>query len=152
MHLVNIFPDSWNFLDGPFIGMFIAKISKGRSVREVIFGMMGWGSLGCSLFFIILGNYALELELSDKYPVVDHVNELGQSSAIAAIIELLPLGSLLLALLAVIGVIFAATTYDSASYTLAASSCKQLEAEEDPKRVLRMYWACLLYTSDAADE
>ena len=69
--------------------------------------MMGWGSLGCSLFFIILGNYALELELSDKYPVVDHVNELGQSSAIAAIIELLPLGSLLLVLLAVIGVIFA---------------------------------------------
>ena len=54
------------------------------------------------------------------------------------------LTGLLLALLAVIGVIFAATTYDSASYNLAASSCKQLEAEEDPKRVLRMYWAIFL--------
>ena len=139
-----VFYCAWAIALGPFIGMFIAKISKGRSIREVIFGMMGWGSLGCSLFFVILGNYALELELSGKYSVVDHVNELGQSSAIAAIIELLPLGSLLVALLAIIGVIFAATTYDSASYTLAASSCKQLEACEDPKKMLRMYWAIFL--------
>ena len=33
---------AWAIALGPFIGMFIAKISKGRSVREVIFGMMGW--------------------------------------------------------------------------------------------------------------
>ena len=139
-----VFYCAWAIALGPFIGMFIAKISKGRSIREVIFGMMGWGSLGCSLFFIILGNYALELELSNKYPVINHVNEFGQSSAIAAIIEILPLGSLLLGLLAIIGVIFAATTYDSASYTLAASSSKELKENEDPKRVLRMYWAIFM--------
>ena len=121
--------------------MFIAKISKGRTLREVIFGMMGWGSLGCSLFFIILGNYSLNLELSGQYPVVEHVNELGQSSAIAAIIEILPGGSFLLVFLAIIAIIFAATTYDSASYSLAAGSTRYLKADEHPSRNLRIYWA-----------
>ncbi|MEC8955815.1 MAG: BCCT family transporter [Pseudomonadota bacterium] len=139
-----VFYCAWAIALGPFIGMFIAKISKGRSLREVIFGMMCWGSLGCSLFFIILGNYSLDLELSGQYPVVDHVNQFGQSSAIAAIIELLPMGSLLLVFLAIIGVIFAATTYDSASYALAAGSTKRLKADEEPQRNLRIYWAVFM--------
>ena len=139
-----IFYCAWAMALGPFIGMFIAKISKGRTIREVIFGMMGWGSLGCSLFFIVLGNYALNLELTDQYSVVAHVNQLGQSSAIAAIVELLPMGSLLLVFLAIIGVIFAATTYDSASYALAAGSTKKLQANEEPQRNLRIYWAIFM--------
>jgi BCCT family betaine/carnitine transporter len=139
-----IFYCAWAMALGPFIGMFIAKISKGRTIREVIFGMMGWGSLGCSLFFIVLGNYALDLELTDQYSVVAHVNQLGQSSAIAAIVELLPMGSLLLVFLAIIGVIFAATTYDSASYALAAGSTKKLQANEEPQRNLRIYWAIFM--------
>lgn len=136
-----IFYLAWAIALGPFLGMFIAKISKGRTLREVIFGMMGWGSLGCSLFFIILGNYSLNLELSGQYPVVEHVNELGQASAIAAIIEILPGGSFLLIFLAIIGIIFSATTYDSASYSLAAGSTRYLKADEHPSRNLRVYWA-----------
>tara|TARA_B100001146_G_scaffold216922_1_gene220921 strand:- start:220 stop:1209 length:990 start_codon:yes stop_codon:yes gene_type:complete len=136
-----IFYLAWAIALGPFLGMFIAKISKGRTLREVIFGMMGWGSLGCSLFFIILGNYSLNLELSGQYPVVEHVNELGQSSAIAAIIGILPGGSFLLVFLAIIAIIFAATTYDSASYSLAAGSTRYLKADEHPSRNLRIYWA-----------
>ena len=83
----------------------------------------------------------LELELSDKYPVVDHVNELGQSSAIAAIIELLPLGSLL-ALLAVIGVIFAATTMIQLHIPWQLAPANNLKLK-DPKEHSG-YWAIFL--------
>ena len=106
--------------------------------------MIGWGSLGCALFFIVLGNYALDLELTKVFPVIDHVNEHGPSSAIAAVVELLPMGTFLLLYLAVIGTIFAATTYDSATYTLAAGTTRHLKFDQHPTRKLRVYWAFAL--------
>ena len=66
------------------------------------------------------------------------------SVAIAAIIERLPFGSFLLVYLAIIGIIFAATTYDSATYTLAAGSTRYLRPDQHPTRAHRVYWAFTL--------
>ncbi|MDG2277071.1 MAG: BCCT family transporter, partial [Pseudomonadales bacterium] len=44
----------------------------------------------------------------------------------------------------VVAVIFAATSYDSASYTLATSATRSLAEGEDPSRAHRIFWACLL--------
>jgi BCCT family betaine/carnitine transporter len=139
-----IFYWAWWLALGPFVGMFVAKISRGRTLRQVIFGMLGWGSLGCAVFFIVLGGYALDLELSDAHPVAYEAISESPSAAIASIVELLPLGSFWLAYLAVIGLIFAATTYDSAAYSLAAGTTLRLPSDQDPSRALRVYWAILL--------
>jgi BCCT family betaine/carnitine transporter len=139
-----IFYWAWWLALGPFVGMFVAKISRGRTLRQVIFGMLGWGSLGCAVFFIVLGNYALHLELNDVLEVVYQTTTESPSAAIASIIEILPMGQFWLAFLAVIGIIFAATTYDSAAYALAAGTTLQLPSDEDPSRKLRVYWAVLL--------
>jgi BCCT family betaine/carnitine transporter len=139
-----IFYWAWWLALGPFVGMFVAKISRGRTLRQVIFGMLGWGSLGCAVFFIVLGNYALHLELNHVLEVVHQTTTESPSAAIASIIEILPMGQFWLAFLAVIGIIFAATTYDSAAYALAAGTTLQLPSDEDPSRKLRVYWAVLL--------
>lgn len=139
-----IFYWAWWLALGPFVGMFVAKISQGRTIREVIFGMLGWGSIGCALFFIILGNYALDLELRGVYPVAQQAIDESPSAAIAAIIELLPFGSFWLIFIAVIGMIFTATTYDSASYTLSAGATRYLKPDEHPVRMHRVYWAIAL--------
>ena len=49
---------------GPYMGVFITKISRGRTLRELILGGIGYGTLGYAVFFAILGNYALYLELN----------------------------------------------------------------------------------------
>jgi BCCT family betaine/carnitine transporter len=103
--------------------------------------MLGWGSLGCALFFIVLGNYALYLEVNGIYAVVDEAVNVGPSTAIASIIALLPLGSLWLVFIAVIGLIFMVTTYDSASYTLAAGATRAMQEHEHPARWHRVFWA-----------
>ena len=139
-----VFYWAWWLALGPFVGMFVAKISRGRTLREVIFGMLGWGSFGCALFFIVLGNYALNLELNGIYPVVQQALKESPSAAIAAIIELLPFGSFWLVYIAIIGTIFTATTYDSASYTLAAGATRYLKPDEHPTRTHRVYWALAL--------
>jgi BCCT family betaine/carnitine transporter len=124
--------------------MFVAKISRGRTLREVVFGMLGYGSVGCALFFIVLGNYALHLELNGVYPVAEQALGESPSTAIAAIIEMLPLGKFWLVFIAVVGIIFTATTYDSASYTLSAGATRYLKADEHPIRPHRVYWAIAL--------
>ena len=59
-----VFYWAWWVAIGPFMGIFVARISEGRTIRQIVFGMLGWGSLGCAVYYGILGNYALHLELN----------------------------------------------------------------------------------------
>jgi BCCT family betaine/carnitine transporter len=43
----------------------------------MVFGVIGFGSLGCAAFFSVLGNYALYLELNEVLPSVDMLNQQG---------------------------------------------------------------------------
>jgi BCCT family betaine/carnitine transporter len=139
-----IFYWAWWLAMGPFIGMFVCKISEGRTIRQLIFGMLGWGSFGCALFFIVLGNYALSLELNGSYPVIAQAIDVSPSSAIAGIIALLPLGEFWLVYIVIIGLVFMATTYDSASYTIAAGATRSLAEHQHPARWHRVFWAIAL--------
>jgi BCCT family betaine/carnitine transporter len=139
-----VFYWAWWLALGPFVGMFVCKISHGRTIREVIFGMMGWGSLGCWLFFIVLGNHAFFLEQQGILPIVQEASEVSPSAAVASIIAILPFGTFWLFYLAVIGIIFTATTYDSASYTLAAGASRYLGQHDHPARWHRVFWAAAL--------
>jgi len=59
-------------------------------------------------------------------------------------LETLPLAALVIGVFSVIAIIFAATTYDSASYTLASSATLHLKAGDDPARWHRVFWAFAL--------
>ncbi|MDP6317706.1 MAG: BCCT family transporter, partial [Pseudomonadales bacterium] len=78
--------------------------------------MLVYGSLGCALFYMILGNFGLNLELTDTISVSSILAGSGQPAAIVAILEYLPFAGIMIGLFALIALIFSATTYDSASY------------------------------------
>ena len=90
---------------------------------------------GCTHFF---------LEIEGLYPFISEATEQSPSVALAGIVEHLPMGSFWLIYLAVIGLIFVATTYDSASYTLAAGATRSLGEGQDPARWHRVFWAVAL--------
>ena len=139
-----IFYWAWWLALGPFMGIFVSKISRGRTIREMVFGMLGYGSLGCVLFFSVLGHYALYLELGGFAPILDTLNEQGAPAAIVDVLLSLPSGRWLLPFFAVICLIFMATTYDSASYTLASCATRRLPADRHPARWNRVFWALSL--------
>lgn len=139
-----VFYWAWWIAYGPFVGIFVTRISRGRTIRQVITGMLVFGSVGASLFFIIFGNYALHLELTEALSVTGIIRESGEATAIAAVFETLPFGKLALGAFFLVSVIFLATTYDSASYTLASVSTRRLEAGENPARWNRVFWACAI--------
>ncbi|MCH8250688.1 MAG: BCCT family transporter, partial [Proteobacteria bacterium] len=66
------------------------------------------------------------------------------NAALVAMLETLPLAPMVIGLFSVIAIIFAATTYDSASYTLASSATLHLKAGDDPARWHRVFWAFAL--------
>jgi BCCT family betaine/carnitine transporter len=139
-----VFYWAWWVAYGPFVGIFVTRISRGRTIRQVIAGMLTFGSLGAASFFIVFGNYALGLELTGVLSVTSLIDEAGEAAAIATVLSTLPFGKLALAGFFVVALIFVATTYDSASYTLASVATSRLEAGEDPVRWNRLFWACAL--------
>jgi BCCT family betaine/carnitine transporter len=110
----------------------------------MITGMMFWGSLGGWLFYIVMGNYSLYLELNGLVDITGIINSQSGDAAIIAMLETLPLAAIAIAVFSIIAIIFAATTYDSASYTLASSATLHLKAGDDPARWHRVVWAFAL--------
>ncbi|MGP4042041.1 BCCT family transporter [Gracilibacillus sp. D59] len=137
-----VFYWAWWLVYAPFVGLFVARISRGRTIREMIFGTMVYGTLGCVLFFGIMGNYGLHLQLTGQFDAINHINEFGAPATIIAIIAQLPLPGLMVGVFTILAVIFLATTFDSSSFILA--SVAQKEVEDEPLRWNRLFWAFTL--------
>lgn len=136
-----VFYWAWWGAYAPFMGMFIAKISRGRTIKNMLLGALGFGSLGCIIFFAILGNYGMDLQLSGTMDVVASLNEVGGPETVIQIFSNMPLGNIVILIISVISIVFMATTFDSASYILASVSQYELKQNEDPQRWLRLLWA-----------
>ena len=59
-----VFYWAWWIAFAPFVGMFIARISRGRTVREYIIGVVLAPSIMCFVWFVFVGGTAIDLELS----------------------------------------------------------------------------------------
>jgi BCCT family betaine/carnitine transporter len=132
---------AWWIAYGPFMGIFVARISGGRSLREVVLGMLTLGSLGVWLFYLIVGNHSLGLQVSGEVDILEKVASVDTNNAVIAGLDALPFGGFAIAAFLLVAIVFTATTYDSASYTLAASATQSLKPSEDPAKWHRVFWA-----------
>ncbi|CZF82540.1 Glycine betaine transporter OpuD [Grimontia celer] len=137
-----IFYWAWWLVFAPSMGLFVARISRGRTIKQMVSGSIFFGSLGCALYFMILGNFGLSLQLSGQLDVVSILNEKGATTAIFSILEQLPMSTVVIAVFTVLCIIFTATTFDSISFILA--SVVQNNVTEDPLRWNRLFWAFTL--------
>jgi BCCT family betaine/carnitine transporter len=139
-----IFYWAWWVAFAPYVGLFITRISRGRTIKQVIKGMLLFGSLGCWVFYMIIGNFSMFQQLNEHVDVLGIMNTVDAPAAIVATLESTPMASVVIAVFTLMSIIFAATTYDSASYTLASSATLHLSAGEDPARWHRVFWAFAL--------
>ncbi|QMT36730.1 BCCT family transporter [Neisseria wadsworthii] len=143
-----VFYWAWWLVYAPTIGLFIAKISRGRTIRQMTAGSIFFGSLGCAVFFIVLGNYAMYLQLSGSLDVVSILNNQSANAAIFAVLNTLPMAKIVIATFVFLAILFTATTFDSISYILA--SVVQHEVDGEPHRWNRLFWAFSLCFMPAA--
>lgn len=128
---------SWS----PFVGMFIARISRGRTVREFIFGVLLGPTLFTFFWMTVYGDSALRLALAGlAEPMVDAVRN-GQSElALFAFLDNLPLSGLTSVLAITLVATFFVTSSDSGSLvksTLASGGSL------NPPVSQRLFWALL---------
>lgn len=145
------FPEEWTVFYWlywiaytPFMGLFIAKVSKGRKIKEIIWNMLISGSAGCWIFFGVLGNFSMYSQLEGAVPVSKMLLESGGSFVVMELMEQLPFPNLMLAIFSSLAVLLLATTLDSASYTLAATATPSLSNKEDPSPMQRLFWCIMV--------
>lgn len=139
-----VFYWAWFAATAPFMGLFVARISKGRTIRELITHVMLWGSIGGWIYFMVFGGYTMNLQLKDIVNVKEILNTSGGPAAIVEILRSIPLDAIVLPFFVLLGVIFLSTSLDSATYILAAIATKELREGEDPARWHRMVWGAIL--------
>jgi choline/glycine/proline betaine transport protein len=132
-----IFYWAWWISWSPFVGMFIARVSRGRTIREFVLGVLLAPTLASFAWFTIFGNTALRLP-----SVVDEVNELGEDVAMFVLIENLGLPSGVVAavslLVVFVVVVFFVTSSDSGSFVVDMLTSG---GDLDPAVETRVFWA-----------
>lgn len=141
-----VFYWAWWIGYASLIGLFTARISKGRTIRQLIITQCLIGPIGCWVFFSVYGNYALNLDLSNVLPVGSIMNNSGQTESIMAVINTLPLSAIVIPVLVIVYLIFSATTFDAASFILSSVASKKMDKTAQPTRIHRLFWALILGT------
>ncbi|QUS36360.1 BCCT family transporter [Falsirhodobacter algicola] len=140
---------AWWIAYAPFMGLFAARISRGRTFKQLILAELVAGSIGCWLFFIVLGNSAMFFQMDGTLDVSAMIADGRAPEAIIAVVRalgdrILPVGGLLVLAFVVLAFIFGATTMDSSAYTLAAVASEDDGMRHEPARWHRCVWALVL--------
>jgi len=130
---------AWWIAWAPFVGLFIARISKGRTIREFVIGALIAPSLFSFLWFSVFGGLALKLEIVDGRNITQAV-QADLTSALFVTLEHLPFGSIAAALATVLIITFFVTSADSATYVLGMLSSN---GRLNPTRRVRVAWGIL---------
>ncbi len=142
--LWTVFYWAWWISYVPVMGLFIAKISRGRTIRQVIIGTTFLGSMGCWLFQAVLGGYGLGLQVAGQLDTVANLSSVGDYGAIMALLGTLPLPKLAIGVFVVLSFIFLATTCDSSAYILATITTRRITIHEEPPKSSRLLWSVAL--------
>lgn len=136
-----IFYWGWWIAFMPMMGMFVARISRGRTIKNVMWGQLIWGTLGCCSSFMIFGGYSLYLQKHNIVDVASILQNEGQSQAIIAILRTLPFHRMIMIVVCILCFIYLATTIDSCAYVLAGTTTKSIGRKEEPACWNRILWS-----------
>ncbi|TRO78331.1 BCCT family transporter [Desulfuromonas acetexigens] len=133
-----LFIFGWTIAWAPFVGLFIAKISRGRTIRQFVFGVMLVPSLFTFLWFSIFGDTALYLIMNEGYhKLIDYV-QADQAMALFKLYEQLPLSSLASLVTVFLIITFFVTSSDSGSLVIDSLSAG---GRDDSPVWHRAFWA-----------
>lgn len=134
-----VFYWAWWIAWAPFVGLFIARISRGRTIREFVFGVL-FIPLGFTLVWMsIFGNSALEQALGGA-------SELGRvaieqpSMALYQMLQNYPWSRAVITVTVLVSFVFFVTSADSGTVVLSTLSAHGGSADDDGPKWLRVFW------------
>ncbi|MEX2550155.1 MAG: BCCT family transporter [Nitriliruptoraceae bacterium] len=134
-----VFYWGWWISWSPFVGMFIARVSKGRTVRELILGVVLFPSLLSFVWMSVFGGTALHLQLNGIRDVATAVND-NVATALFDMLQAFPLAQVTSLVAVVLVVSFFVTSSDSGSLVVDHLTSGGKLHSPKPQRV---FWAVM---------
>jgi len=132
-----VFYWAWWFAWAPFVGLFIARISKGRTIQELIVGVVLAPTVVNIGWISIFGSTAFHIELFGQGGITETVNE-NITTALFSLLEHFPLSFFSILFVVIAGIIFFVTSSDSGSLVIDFITSG---GREKTDVWLRIFWA-----------
>ena len=126
----------WFLGYGPLMAIFIARVSRGRSIRSIVIMLSIVAPLVTMAWFTIVGGTGLGLELAQPNTIASAFEGFNLPAALLAITQAMPLGFMVSFLFLILTTIFVATTGDSMTYVISVSMSKS----DNPSTLIRIFW------------
>lgn len=141
-----IFYWAWWIAWAPFVGTFIARVSKGRTIREFVIGVLLVPTLFGALWFSVFGGSAVYLEYFEHQNIMAIINQKGQEIALFSVLSHFPLGNIMSYIAIFLIGTFFITSADSATFVLGMQSTG---GNLNPPNRVKLVWG-LIQSASAA--
>ncbi len=135
-----IFYWAWWISWAPFVGVFIARISRGRTIREFVVGVLLIPSAVTFVWFTVMGGSALYSELNGPGGLVEAINAQGAPVSLFALLEQYPLATLTSTVAMFLVAIFFVSGADAASVVMGMLSS---HGTTHPRSAIVVLWGLL---------
>lgn len=135
-----IFYWAWWIAWAPFVGTFIARVSRGRTIREFVIGVLLVPTIFGTLWFTVFGGTAIHLEFFEGANIMGQVNALGEGVALFAVLENFPFGIFLSIVAILLISVFFITSADSATFVLGMQTSR---GNLNPSNRIKLVWGII---------
>ncbi|SMO87128.1 BCCT family transporter [Paracoccus laeviglucosivorans] len=129
---------AWWISWSPFVGLFIARISRGRTIRQFLLGVLFAPAGFSCIWFTIFGDLAIWLDLNPAQGAISSTVAENMPIALFTVFEYLPFSTLLAWLAGLLVAIYFITASDAGALVIAMITSK---GDEEPVLWLRVFWA-----------
>jgi choline-glycine betaine transporter len=137
-----VFFFAWFIGYAPLMAIFVARISRGRSVREMILAVAVMAPVATTLWFTLLGGSGIYYQMTGVIDLADALNNFRFDIATLTVAQALPGGDFMALAILILTTVFVATTGDSMSYSIAVVS----SGHDQPKTIVRAFWGIAMAT------
>jgi len=136
-----IFYWAWWISWAPFVGTFIARVSKGRTIREFIIGVLAVPSLFGAFWFAVFGGTGIQMQRTNVADIMGSMSEFGMEVALFSVLEQFPLGIFLSILAVFLISSFFVTSADSATVVLGMQTTN---GNLNPPNSVKFVWGLII--------
>nr|WP_282450532.1 BCCT family transporter [Marinobacter xestospongiae] len=130
----------WFLGYGPLMAMFVARISRGRTIREMVMLISVVAPVITCFWFTIVGGAGISFELATPGVISEPFTGFNLPAALMAITEQLPMGFVITLLFLILTTIFVATTGDSMTYAVSMV----MTGHDHPQSSVRVFWGIMM--------
>ncbi|WP_339238467.1 BCCT family transporter [Oceanobacillus sp. FSL W7-1281] len=138
-----VFYLAWWLSCAPFVGAFIARVSRGRTIKEFVLAVLVVPSLMCFVWFSVFGGTGIYLIHELGNTVLGDIVSSNVTTALFAFLDYFPMSSFTSILVMLLSLVFFITQADSGAFVLAMFSS---EGSLNPPNRIKLIWGGVLFS------